>query len=149
VIARFRLHPKAFTRQPELPFHRLVALMLNLRKGGAELELKGFFAVLLGVVMPLAVPTRAAFAKARKSLSEQIFIYLNREAVKTFCAGWATPRWQGFRLRAIDGMTFRLPPGEALEQQAFGAQENMFVMLPLMKVVGQPMATLDELPQPQ
>jgi hypothetical protein len=70
VIARFRLHPKAFTRQRELPFHRLVALMLNFRKGSTEWELKGFFATLLGVVITLAVPTRAAFAKARKRLSE-------------------------------------------------------------------------------
>jgi hypothetical protein len=123
VIAQFRLHPQAFTRQRELPFQRLVALMLNLRKGGAELELQGFFAVVLGVVMTLAVPTRAAFAKARQRLSEQVFVYLNREAVKTFCAGWATPRWQGFRLRAVDGTTFRLPPGEALAR-AFGAQQN-------------------------
>jgi hypothetical protein len=123
VIARFRLHPKAFTRQRELPFHRLVALMLNLRKGSAELELNGFFAVVLGVVMTLARPTRAAFAKARKRLSEKVFIHLNQEAIKTFCAGWATPRWQGFRLRAVDGTTLRLPPGEALER-AFGAQEN-------------------------
>jgi hypothetical protein len=123
VIARFRLHPKAFTRRRELPVHRLVALMLNFRKGSTELELKGFFATLLGVVITLAVPTRAAFSKARKRLSEQVFVYLNREAVKTFCAGWATPRWQGFRLRAVDGTTFRLPPGEALER-AFGAQES-------------------------
>jgi len=123
VIARFRLHPKAFTRQRELPFHRLVALMLNFRKGSTEWELKGFFATLLGVVITLAMPTRAAFSKARKRLSEQVFVYLNREAVKTFCAGWATPRWQGFRLRAVDGTTFRLPPGEALER-AFGAQES-------------------------
>lgn len=123
MIARFRLHPKAFTRERELPFHRLVALMLNLRKGSAELEVNGFFAVVLGVVMTLAVPTRAAFAKARKRLSERVFVYLNREAVKTFCAGWAAPRWQGFRLRAVDGTTFRLPPGEALER-AFGAQES-------------------------
>jgi len=123
VIARFRLHPKAFTRRRELPFHRLVALMLNFRKGSTELELKGFFATLLGVVITLAVPTRAAFSKARKRLSEQAFVYLNREAVKTFCAGWESPRWQGFRLRAVDGTTFRLPPGEALER-AFGAQES-------------------------
>jgi len=123
VIARFRLHPKAFTRQRELPFHRLVALMLNFRKGSTELELKGFFATLLGVVITLAVPTRAAFSKARKHLSEQVFVYLNREAVRTFCTGWATPRWQGFRLRAVDGTTFRLPPGEALER-AFGTQES-------------------------
>ena len=105
VIARFRLHPKAFTRERARPFHRLVALMLNLRKGRTELELQGFFATVLGVVMTLAVPTRAAFAKARQRLSEKVFIHFNQEAIKTFCGGWATPRWQGFRVRAVDGTT--------------------------------------------
>ena len=123
MIARFRLHPKAFTRQRELPFHRLVSLMLNLRKGSTELELGGFFATLLGVIVSLAVPTRAAFAKARKHLSEQLFVYLNGQAIETFCADWSTPLWQGFRLRAVDGTTFRLPPSEALAR-AFGAQKN-------------------------
>lgn len=123
MLSRFRLHPKAFTRQRDLPFHRLVALMLNFRKGSTELELGGFFATLLGVVMSLATPTRAAFSKARKQLSEQVFSYLNGQAINTFCAGWTTPCWQGFRLRAVDGTTFRLPPGEALER-AFGAQES-------------------------
>jgi hypothetical protein len=123
VIARFPLHPKAFTRQRELPFHRLVAMMLNLRKGSTELELGGFFATLLGVAISLGAPTRAAFSKARKRLSEKLFSRLNQEAIKTFCAGWGAPRWQGFRLRAVDGTTFHLPPGEALER-AFGAQEN-------------------------
>jgi hypothetical protein len=78
VIARFRLHPKAFTRRRELPFHRLVARMLPFRKGSTELELKCFFAALLGVVVTLAVPTRAALSKARKRLSEQVFVYLNQ-----------------------------------------------------------------------
>ena len=123
VIARFRLHPKAFTRRRELPFQRLVAFMLNLRNGSAELELQCFFATLMGVALTLAAPTRAAFSKDRKHLSEQLFVYLNGQAIETFCAGSSTPRWQGFRLRAVDGTTFRLPPGKALER-AFGAQES-------------------------
>ncbi len=98
MIARFRLHPKAFTRQRELPFHRLVAVMINLRKGGTELELGGFFATLLGVIVSLAVPTWAAFSKARKHISEQLFVYLNGQAIEIFYAGWSTPLWQGFRL---------------------------------------------------
>jgi hypothetical protein len=35
-------------------------------------------------------------------LSEQAFVYLNHEPIKTFRAGWATPRWQGFRPRTKD-----------------------------------------------
>ena len=97
--------------------------MLNLRKGSTERELQGFFATLLGVAVTLAAPTRAAFSKARKQLSEQLFVYLNGQAIETFCAGWSTPLWQGFRLRAVDGTTFRLPPGEALAR-AFGEQQS-------------------------
>jgi hypothetical protein len=44
-------------------------------------------------------------------------------ALETFCSGWSTPVWHGFRLRAVDGTPFRLPPVEALER-AFGAREN-------------------------
>ncbi len=117
VIARFRLHPKAFTRQRELPLHRLVALILNFRKSSTEWELKGFFATLLGVVIALGAPSRAAFSKARKRLSEQVFVSLNRAAVKTFCAGWATPRWQGFRLPAVDAL---------LEPERFGRIADKF-----------------------
>ena len=123
VIQRFRLHPTAFTRERDLPFHRLVALMLNLRKGSTEQELLGLLATLLGVAVTTAVPTRAAFSKARKGLSQKVFSYLNGLAIKTFCIGWSTPLWQGFRLRAVDGTTFRLPPGQALAR-AFGEQPS-------------------------
>ena len=97
--------------------------MLNLRKGSTELELQGFFAAVLGVGVTLAAPTRAAFSKARKHLSERLFVHLNGQAIETFCAGYSTPRWQGFRLRAVDGTTLRLPPVKALAR-AFGAQES-------------------------
>jgi len=97
--------------------------MLNLRKGSTEQELSGLFSVLDDEAVANNVPTRAAFSKARKGLSEKLFGHLNRLAIETFCRGWSTPRWHGFRLRAVDGTTFRLPPGEALER-SFGAQQN-------------------------
>ncbi len=49
--------------------------------------------------------------------------YLNGLAIERFCAGWSTPLWHGFRLRAVDGTTFRLPPAKALAS-AFGEQDN-------------------------
>ena len=68
-IARFRLHANVFTRHRDLPFHRLVSFMLNLRKGSTELELAGFFSTLEDQPVASATPTRAAFSKARKGKS--------------------------------------------------------------------------------
>ena len=93
--------------------------MLNLRKGSTGQELRG----LLGVAVTAQAPTRAAFSKARQGLSEKVFSYLNGLAIQRFCAGWSTPLWHGFRLRAVDGTTFRLPPAKALAS-AFGVQDN-------------------------
>ena len=97
--------------------------MVNFRKGSTEQELAGFFATLYEEPVATTVPSRAAFSKARKGLSEKAFCYLNRLAIETFRGGWATPLWHGFRLLAIDGTTFRLPPGEALAR-TFGEQPS-------------------------
>ena len=97
--------------------------MLNLRKGSTEQELAGYFAIPADQPVASATPTRAAFSKARKGLSEKVFGSLNSLAIETFRAGWATPLWYGFRLFAVDGTTFRWPRGEALKR-VFGAQES-------------------------
>ena len=97
--------------------------MLNLRKGSTEQELSAFFATVQEQAVALTVPSRAAFSKARKGLSEKVFSHLNRLAIERFRAGWSTPFWHGFRLLAVDGTTFRLPPGEALAR-CFGQQPS-------------------------
>ena len=97
--------------------------MVNFRKGSTEQELAGFFATLHEEPVATAVPSRAAFSKARKGLSEKAFCYFNRLAIETFRGGWATPLWHGLRLLAIDGTTFPLPPGEALAR-TFGEQPS-------------------------
>ncbi|MEA3643366.1 MAG: IS4 family transposase [Lamprobacter sp.] len=122
-IERFRLNEKAFTRTRDLPFHRLVTWLLNLRKGSTEQELEGFFATLEEQPEASATPTPTAVCKARKRLSAKVFAALNRQAIETFRAGCATPLWHGFRLRAVDGTTLRLPNTPALER-AFGAQPS-------------------------
>jgi hypothetical protein len=94
--------------------------MLKLRKGSTEQELAGFFATLEEQPAASATPTRSAFSKARKQLSEKVFAALNRGAIATFRAGWKAPLWHGFRLFAVDGTTLRLPGGAALEA-FFGA----------------------------
>jgi hypothetical protein len=97
--------------------------MLNLRKGSTEEELAGFFATLEEQPVASAVPSRAAFSKARQGLSEKLFSHLNRLAIETFRGGWATPLWHGFRLLAVDGTTFRLPSGVVLTR-TFGEQPS-------------------------
>jgi hypothetical protein len=97
--------------------------MLNLRKGSTEQELAGFFATLHELPVAAAVPSRAAFSKARKGLSEKALSHLNRLAIEAFRDGWSTPLWHGFRLLAVDGTTFRLPSGEALAR-TFGEQPS-------------------------
>ena len=97
--------------------------MLNLRKGSTEQELCAFFSTVQEQAVATAVPSRSAFSKARKGLSEKVFSHLNRLAIKRFREGWSTPLWHGFRLLSVDGTTFRLPPGEALAR-TFGAQPS-------------------------
>ena len=122
-IQRFRRSDKDFTRTRDFPFHRLVTLLLNLRKGRTEQELNGFFATLEEQPLASATPTVSAFCKARQRLLAEIFPALNRVAIDTFRAGWATPLWHGFRLLAVDGTTLRLPYSRALERY-FGAQAS-------------------------
>lgn len=122
-IKRFRLQDTAFTRSRDLPFHRLVALMLNLRKGSTEQELGTFFSTLEEQPVATARVSAAAFCQARRKVSEAVFVALNRLALQAYRNGCGDRRWQGFRLLAVDGTTLRLPPGEALES-AFGAQPS-------------------------
>ena len=97
--------------------------MLNLRKGSTEQEWAGFFATLHELPVAAAVPSRAAFSKARQGLSEKAFSHLNRLAIEAFRGGWSTPLWHGCQLLAVDGTTFRLPSGEALAR-TFRAQPS-------------------------
>jgi hypothetical protein len=122
-IERFRLSDKAFTRERDLPFHRLVSFMLNLRKSGSEQELKGFFATLEDQPIASESASRSAFCKARKKLSYHVFTALNTQAIGTFREGWATPLWHGFRLFGVDGTTLRLPAGKEIET-FFGEQTS-------------------------
>ena len=84
--------------------------MLNLRKGSTEQEWAGFFATLHELPVAAAVPSRAAFSKARQGLSEKAFSHLNRLAIEAFRGGWSTPLWHGCQLLAVDGTTFRSLP---------------------------------------
>lgn len=56
-IQRFRRTETAFTHTHDRLVRRLVSVLLNLRTGGTELELKGFFLTLEEQPLALATPT--------------------------------------------------------------------------------------------
>ncbi|EIC23467.1 transposase family protein [Thiorhodovibrio frisius] len=122
-VAEHRLKAGAFTRQRDLPFERLVAFLMKPRARSTETELASFFAAIEGEAVASEVPTRSAVSKARKGLAASVFEALNRQAVAGFFSGFGRPTWHGFRLRAVDGTTFRLPDGEDIER-FFGAQSS-------------------------
>jgi hypothetical protein len=122
-VAEHRLKAGAFTRQRDLPFERLVAFLMKPRARSTETELASFFAALEGEAVASEVPTRSAVSKARKGLAASVFEALNRQALTGFFSGFGRPTWHGFRLRAVDGTTFRLPDGEDIER-FFGAQSG-------------------------
>jgi hypothetical protein len=96
-----------------------VTLLLNLRKGSTEEELRQFFDTLHE--QPLAPsPTRQALWKSRRQLAPQVFVALNQGVVEQFRRDFTPKLYWGFRLLAVDGTTLRLPSSRKIEQ-AFGA----------------------------
>ncbi len=96
-----------------------MTLLLNLRKGSTEEELRQFFDTLHE--QPLAPsPTRQALWKSRRQLAPQVFVALNQGVVEQFRRDFTPKLYWGFRLLAVDGTTLRLPSSRKIEQ-AFGA----------------------------
>ena len=100
--------------------------MLNHRKGASQTELDRFFADYHEDDRPRRHITKSAFIQARKSLSHQAFIDLNRCFVDTLydSRSQALKRWRGHRLCAVDGSQLRLPRESAL-QEKFGCQSGI------------------------
>lgn len=76
-----------------------------------------------------SIPTKAAFSKARLSLSHTVFKRLNFWIVNQFYRQVRFEKWKGFRVLAIDGSTLRLPDHSSLAQKfskhSFGAQRSV------------------------
>jgi Transposase DDE domain len=115
-IARHRQHPKDFTRQRKLPFHVLIAFLLNFVRGSYQDELDKYFKTIFRFDVAKRVVSKAALSKARLKLKFEAFIELNQHLINYFDRHFKPRTWFGFRLLAIDGSTTRLPIIEDIAQ---------------------------------
>ena len=122
-IHKHRLSETAFTRSRKLDFKTLITFLLNHRKGATQTELDRFFAEHLDDDTPRRHITKSACIQARKHLSHEAFIELNRHFVDTLYSSKskALKRWHGLRVCAVDGSQLRLPREHVL-QEKFGCQ---------------------------
>ena len=115
-LARHRQPRKDFTRQRKLPFHVLIAFLINFVRGSYQDELDKFFKTICRFDVPKRVVSKVALTKARMKLKFEAFVELNRHLVTHFEKHFNPRTWFGFRLLAIDGSTTRLPMTEAITQ---------------------------------
>ena len=108
-VAEHRTSDKAFTRERHLPMPRMIVFLLNQIRACLQTEWDRFFQVIEGAEVPVRRVTKGAFCRARKKLSDQAFVTLNREALEGFYRWAPVKRWRGYRLIAFDGSTHRLP----------------------------------------
>jgi len=108
-LACHRQSEKDFTRQRKLPFHVLIAFLINFVRGSYQDELDKFFKVLHRLDVPRRVVSKVALTKARMKVRFQVFIDLNHQLIAYFEKHFNPLTWHGFRLLAIDGSLIRLP----------------------------------------
>jgi Transposase DDE domain len=117
-----RFHKTHFTRQRILSFTVLIGFLLNMLTKTLQIELERFLRVLKGEATDATV-SKQAFSKARKKLSEQVFIRLNTHLLTEFYQDNTYHTWKGYRLLGIDGSTLQLPTYPEVVQE-FGEVTN-------------------------
>ena len=115
-LARHRQSEKDFTRQRKLPFHLLIAFLINFVRGSYQDELDKFFKTLHRFDVAKRVVSKVALAKARMKLKFQAFTELNQHLISYFEKYFNPLCWHGFRLLAIDGSLTRLPQIKAIAE---------------------------------
>jgi hypothetical protein len=108
-LACHRQSEKDFTRQRKLPFHVLIAFLINFVRGSYQDELDKFFKVLHRLDVARRVVSKVALTKARMKVKFQAFTDLNHQLIGYFEKHFHPLTWQGFRLLALDGSLIRLP----------------------------------------
>lgn len=127
--ARHPDHPRAFTRQRQLPLPALVAALLSMRAGSQQAMLDGFFASLLGEPGLVRAVSDRAFAKARARLHMPALQWLNDQLLAGAERAGLVPRWRGLRLVAADAsvlMPALRPCHRTLS--AAGADQRLFAL---------------------
>lgn len=115
-ISRHRNSKNDFTRQRKLPFHILIAFLLNFVRGSYQDELDKFFKTIHRFDVAKRIVSKAALAKARMKLKFEAFVELNLHLVNFFESNFKPSTWFGFRLLAIDGSLTRLPQTKAISE---------------------------------
>jgi len=119
-IHRHRQSRSDFTRKRKLPFHLLIAFLINFVRGSYQDELDKFFKTLHRFDVAKRFVSKTALTKARMKLKYGAFCELNQKLVNYFYSHFNPSTWLAFRLLAIDGSLTRLPLTEAIAQH-FGA----------------------------
>lgn len=115
-IDRNRKSKKDFTRNRKLPFHILIAFLLNFVRGSYQDELDKFFKTIHRFDVAKRIVSKAALTKARMKLKFDAFIELNMHLINYFEKHFNPRTWFGFRLAAIDGSLTRLPQTQAVAE---------------------------------
>jgi hypothetical protein len=113
-----RMSVKNFIRERVLTFPVLVSFLINLAKKSLQVSLNDFCKA-----SDLLFVTKQAFSKARKKLSPNVFILLNRKLVEEYYSDNLYSTWKGFRLIAVDGSDIQLPNKENVKMK-FGCATN-------------------------
>jgi len=108
-INRSRQSKKDFTRERKLPFHILIAFLINFVRGSYQDELDKFFKAIHRFDVARRIVSKVALTNARMKLKFQAFMELNQHMIDYFEKHFAPNTWHSFRLLAIDGSTTRLP----------------------------------------
>lgn len=109
---------KNFIRDRVLTFPVLISFLINMAKKSLQVSLNDFCEN-----SDLYSVTKQAFSKARKKLSPNTFILLNRKLVEEFYSDNTYLLWKGFRILAVDGSDLQLPQNEDLKTK-FGTAKN-------------------------
>ncbi len=115
-ISRHRQSEKDFTRQRKIPFHILIAFLINFVRGSYQDELDKFFKTLYRFDVAQRIVSKVALTKARMKLKFQAFVELNQHLISFFEKYFNPLTWHSFRLLAIDGSMTRLPQIKAIAE---------------------------------
>lgn len=132
-IVRHRVKQSDFTRERSLPFQKVFFLLINFLTKSLQAELDNLFKVLLNKEIPVNEVTKSAFSLARKKLSHQAFIELNKDQIEYFYEKEAYQRWKGFRLLGVDGSTARLPSSSEIVAK-YGIHDTSETGIPIIYV---------------
>lgn len=109
LLSNCKLSMNFFTRSRLLPFPVLVSYIINLIRRSLHLEISAFASF---INQPDV--SKQAFSQARKKLSSEVFILLNKKLITEFYSDNEIKTIKGLRLLAIDGSTVRLPKSKEL-----------------------------------